>query len=157
MAQEIERKFLIVSDAWKQQVSRRDSYRQGYLSGGEKCSIRVRINNDKAFLNIKSATLGIQRIEYEYEIPFDDGMEMLQQFCAGAVIEKTRYFVPVRDHVWEVDVFDGANAGLVVAEIELGAVDEEFVRPEWLGEEVSDDPRYYNVCLVEHPYCDWDK
>jgi len=157
MAQEIERKFLILNDDWKQHVSHSDYYRQGYLSGGEKCSIRVRISNDKAFLNIKSATLGIQRTEFEYEIPLDEGMEMLQRFCSGAVIEKTRYFVPLQNHVWEIDVFDGANAGLVVAEIELDDVDEVFVRPDWLGEEVSDDPRYYNVCLVEHPYCDWEE
>jgi len=157
MAQEIERKFLILNDDWKQHVSHSDYYRQGYLSGSDKCSIRIRISNDKAFLNIKSATLGIQRTEFEYEIPLDEGMEMLQRFCSGAVIEKTRYFVPLQNHVWEIDVFDGANAGLVVAEIELDDVDEVFVRPDWLGEEVSDDPRYYNVCLVEHPYCDWEE
>ena len=157
MAQEIERKFLVINDDWKREVTRSEDYRQGYLSGTDRCSIRVRISNDKAFLNIKSATLGIQRTEYEYEIPPDDGMEMVQRFCMGAVIEKTRYFVPLQNHVWEIDVFDGANAGLVVAEIELDDVDEGFVRPEWLGDEVSDDPRYYNVCLVDHPYCDWEK
>ena len=107
MAQEIERKFLLVSDDWKQHISRSDYYRQGYLSGTEKCSIRVRIANDKAYLNIKSATLGIQRTEYEYEIPLVDANDMMERFCHGSVIEKTRYFVPYQDHLWEVDVFDG--------------------------------------------------
>jgi adenylate cyclase len=156
MAQEIERKFLLVSDDWKEHVSRSDFYRQGYLSGTEKCSIRVRTANDNAYLNIKSATLGIQRTEYEYEIPLVDANKMLNQFCHGAVIEKTRYFVPYKDHLWEVDVFEGLNQGLVVAEIELDSVEEKFAIPEWIGAEVSDDLRYYNVCLVDHPFCDWE-
>jgi len=157
MAQEIERKFLIANDDWKQQVSRSDYYRQGYLSGTEKSSIRVRIANDKAYLNIKSATLGIQRTEYDYEIPLVDANEMVENLCPGYIIEKTRYFVPHQGHLWEIDVFDGPNNGLIVAEIELDHEDETFERPDWLGKEVSDDPRYYNSCLVDHPYCDWEK
>lgn len=159
MATEIERKFLVINDGWREKVSRQDTYRQGYLHrfdiNEDKCSMRVRVANDKAFLNIKSATLGIQRTEYDYAIPIADANEMLDHFCCGSVIEKTRYFVTQNQHTWEIDVFDGDNAGLIVAEIELASADEDFARPDWLGEEVSDDPRYYNVCLVEHPYKAW--
>lgn len=157
MASEIERKFLVTGDAWKEQVSRQADYRQGYLSGTDKSSVRVRVSDSHAWLNIKSATLGVQRTEYDYEIPLADALEMLENFCAGAVIEKTRYYVPHQGHTWEVDVFAGANAGLVVAEIELDDENEAFVRPDWAGEEVSHDPRYYNVCLVSHPYSEWNE
>jgi len=157
MAYEIERKFLVVNDDWRSQVSKSAYYRQAYLAGNDKSSIRVRVADDQAWLNIKSATLGIQRTEYEYEIPVADADDMIENLCQGAVIEKWRYFVPYAGHVWEVDVFEGGNQGLVVAEIELDDVAETFARPDWTGGEVSDDPRYYNVCLVEHPYCDWDK
>jgi len=157
MAREIERKFLVKNDSWKQQVQRSDYYHQGYLSGTDKSSIRVRIANEKAYLNIKSATLGIQRTEYEYEIPVADGREMIEHLCQGTIIEKTRYFVPDNGHLWEIDVFEGPNKGLVVAEIELDHEDEVFKKLDWLGDEVSDDPRYYNSCLVSHPYCDWEK
>ena len=155
MAQEIERKFLIANDEWRNQVTRQEIYRQGYLSGTGECSIRVRVSDRHACLNIKSATLGIQRTEYEYPIPVGDAEEMLAAFCVEAVIAKTRYFVEYQDHVWEIDVFEGDNEGLVVAEIELAHENEHFARPSWLGREVSDDPRYYNVCLVEHPYKHW--
>ena len=155
MAQEIERKFLINSDAWRADVSRTEKYRQGYLSDSPECSIRVRISDDHAYLNIKSATLGVQRTEYEYQVPLQDGEEMLASFCRKPVIVKTRYFVEYEDHVWEVNVFEGDNEGLIVAEIELDDEHEQFARPPWLGKEVSDDPRYYNVCLVEHPYKQW--
>ena len=115
----------------------------------------MRVADGQAWLNIKSATLGIQRTEYEYEIPLSDADEMIANLCHGAAIEKWRHFVPYAGHVWEIDVFEGANQGLVVAEIELDDVAEVFEKPPWLGAEVSDDPRYYNVCLVDHPYCDW--
>jgi len=155
MAQEIERKFLLHSDQWQETIKKQDYYRQGYLNKAEQCSIRVRIANDKAYLNIKSATLGIQRSEYEYEIPMSDANEILNSFSLGPIIEKTRYFVDIGKHTWEIDVFEGDNKGLVVAEIELEHENEAFERPSWLGDEVSDDPRYYNVCLVTHPYKDW--
>lgn len=155
MALEIERKFLLCDDSWRQSVERQEYYQQGYLSGTERCSIRIRVTNDRAFLNIKSATLGIQRTEYDYPIPLNDARQMLEQFCQGAMIEKTRYFVHYGRHVWEIDVFEGDNQGLVVAEVELTDVDEAFDKPPWIGEEVSDDPRYYNVCLVRHPYSQW--
>lgn len=160
MAIEIERKFLITSDAWRSEADAGARYRQGYLTRviGEtdvKASVRVRTAGEKAFLNIKSAELGIRRLEYEYAIPLAEAEEMLESLCLGRLVEKTRYHVPVGRHVWEIDVFEGENAGLVVAEIELGAEDEAFEMPDWAGEEVSDDPRYYNVYLADHPYPTW--
>ena len=157
MAHEIERKFLVINDDWKAQIRNSAYYRQGYLAGNDRSSIRVRIGDDRAWLNIKSATLGIRRTEYEYAIPLGDAEEMLASLCQGAVIEKWRHFVPYAGHLWEIDVFEGDNQGLVVAEIELDDEQQAFAKPTWLGDEVSDDPRYYNVCLVEHPYCDWDE
>lgn len=155
MGIEIERKFLVKGDGWRSQSFRNVYYRQGYLNDAKSCSIRVRIAEDKAYLNIKSAILGIFRHEYEYEIPLAEANEMLDSFSLGAVIAKRRFFVEYAGHTWEVDVFDGDNDGLIVAEIELSAEDEAFDIPNWVGDEVSDDPRYYNVCLVKHPYKDW--
>lgn len=156
MAIEIERKFLLVNDAWRASVRSQSYYKQGYLAnidGG--ASVRARIAGNKANLNIKSMTLGVSRHEYEYAIPLADAEHMLDELCVGPVIVKTRYFVDFKGHTWEIDVFEGDNAGLIVAEIELTSEDEVFERPTWLGEEVSDDPRYYNVRLAQHPYKDW--
>ncbi|WP_455216663.1 CYTH domain-containing protein [Kaarinaea lacus] len=155
MATEIERKFLLRDDSWRKEVNQGDRIRQGYLAGSEKSSIRVRISGNKANINIKSATLGMTRQEYEYDIPLPEANEILDTLCEGPLIEKTRYHVQHGDHLWEVDEFYGDNQGLVVAEIELNNLDEHFERPDWLGEEVSDDTRYYNVCLVKHPFKDW--
>ena len=157
MAREIERKFLVVNNLWRNHIDGSDYFHQGYLATTGKCSIRIRVSDDKGFLNMKSATLDIQRTEYEYEIPRQEAEEMLDTFCEGPLIEKTRYYVRHHEHLWEIDEFDGANAGLVVAEIELDDIAETFTRPDWIGPEVSDDPRYYNVCLVKHPYNEWDK
>jgi adenylate cyclase len=155
VAKEIERKFLVTGEGWRENTQRAVRYRQGYLNDAKDCSIRVRVGAGKAFLNIKSATLGVQRHEYEYPIPFDDANEMLDRFCQGALVDKTRHYVQHEGYTWEVDVFEGDNAGLVVAEIELQDEAERFPLPSWVGAEVSDDPRYYNVCLVKHPYKDW--
>lgn len=155
MAIEIERKFLLVHDGWRAAVSGSQRIRQGYLAGSATASVRVRISGDSANINIKSATLGIHRQEFEYPIPVADAAALLDSLAEGPLIEKTRYHVSHAGHIWEIDEFDGDNAGLVVAEIELSAVDEAFARPDWLGEEVSADPRYYNVALVRHPYKDW--
>ena len=157
MAHEIERKFLVINDRWRDQISSSDYFRQGYLSTTEKCSIRVRVSDNKGHLNLKSATLDIQRTEYEYEIPRHEAEEMLELFCEDSQIKKTRYYVRYDKHLWEIDVFDGANAGLIVAEIELDDINESFTKPDWVGQEVSDDPRYYNVCLAKHPFIEWDK
>lgn len=160
MAIEIERKFLVLNEDWRAAADGGTVYRQGYLSrvtgtDAVRSSVRVRSDGERAFLNIKSATLGIRRQEYEYPIPAADAAALLADLCVGAVVEKTRYRVRAGRHVWEIDVFAGANAGLVVAEIELSREDEVFERPDWLGAEVSDDPRYYNVCLAERPYSSW--
>ena len=136
-------------------MSKSSYYRQGYMGTDDKASIRVRLEDDKALLNIKSATLGIQRQEYEYAIPVADAHEMLDTLCHKPLIEKTRHFVNHAGKTWAVDVFEGDNAGLVVAEIELENEDERFDLPAWAGEDVSHDTRYYNVCLVKHPYKDW--
>lgn len=155
MAIEIERKFLLQNDTWKSVARPGVRYRQGYLCDSGPASVRVRIGGQQAYLNIKSATLGVQRSEYEYEIAMEEAEELLAQLARKPLVEKTRYCVAHAQHIWEIDVFEGDNAGLVVAEIELRSADESFERPPWLGAEVSDDPRYYNVCLVEHPYKDW--
>ncbi len=155
MATEIERKFLLKNNSWQDQADQGTAYCQGYMTGGNKASVRVRIQGERAFLNIKSATIGIRRQEYEYEIPLPEAKEMLETLCDKPLIEKVRYHVMVAGHEWEIDVFSGDNAGLVVAEIELADEAENFVKPDWLGKEVSDDVRYYNVNLIKHPYKDW--
>lgn len=155
MGIEIERKFLLRNDEWRAGADAGTVMRQGYFSGPQRASIRVRIEGDSANLNIKSAELGIRRLEFEYPVPLNEGLQMLNELCEKPLIEKTRYHVGHAGFVWEVDVFEGDNAGLVVAEIELPGEDTAFKKPTWLGDEVSDDPRYYNVSLVTHPYCDW--
>jgi len=155
MALEIERKFLLTNDAWKERVSRTVRIRQGYLNQARECSVRVRSADGRGWLNVKSVTIGPQRREYEYEIPFADAEEMLDSLCQRPLIEKVRHFVPQGHHVWEIDVFEGDNEGLVVAEIELNHAEEIFDRPPWIGREVTDDPRYYNTCLVRNPFKNW--
>lgn len=156
MAVEIERKFLVTGNAWRAAVSRSERMVQGYLAGppAARCSVRVRIAGTAAFLNIKSATAGVQRDEYEYAIPLEDARRLLATL-AGDVVEKTRHYVEVDDHEFEVDEFAGDNAGLVVAELELDRVDAPFPRPAWLGREVSSLVRYYNLNLAAHPYSRW--
>lgn len=155
MATEIERKFIVIGDDWRRQVVRQESLRQGYLNAADTCSVRVRIQGDAAFLNIKEAVTGRERLEFDYAIPVDEATEMLDRLATGPLIEKTRYVVREGEDLWEVDVFHGDNAGLVVAEIELGDVNDGFGRPGWLGREVTDFERYYNVSLVRHPFREW--
>ncbi|MGB4498587.1 MAG: CYTH domain-containing protein [Methylococcaceae bacterium] len=155
MAIEIECKFLLANEKWRENVSNSVIYKQGYLSSQPTNSIRVRISDKQAWLNIKSATIGTQRAEYEYEIPLSDAQEILMNLCLKPVIEKTRHFVTHENHLWEIDEFDGENAGLIVAEIELNSVDEIFEKPEWIGEEVTQDIRYYNNNLAREPYSQW--
>ncbi len=155
MAIEIEKKFLVTNDAWRSHSYKEKSYIQGYFATDPSCSIRVRLSNDQADLNIKSATLGITRTEYEYPVPVEEAREMLEHLCVRPLIEKTRHYVRIDQHLWEIDVFAGDNEGLIIAEIELKSPDESFAKPDWIGEEVSDDPRYYNVCLVSYPYKEW--
>lgn len=155
MATEIERKFLLKNNSWQVNADQGTRYSQGYLVSSQHASIRVRIEGERAFINIKSATIDITRQEFEYEIPLNDATEMLETLCEKPLISKTRYHIHYGEHLWEIDVFAGDNQGLVVAEIELKDKDETFAKPGWLGEEVSDDIRYYNVNLVKHPYKDW--
>ncbi len=159
MGTEIERKFLIKDDEWKVHVTKTHVIRQGYLQSGldasQKSSVRVRISNKLANINIKSAELSISRQEFEYKIPMQDAEQLLETLCSGAIIEKTRYEVPYGAHLWEVDVFDGENKGLQIAEIELGEVNEPFEKPGWLGQEVSQEERYYNNYLMQNPYYKW--
>ncbi|MEA3410561.1 MAG: CYTH domain-containing protein [Pseudomonadota bacterium] len=155
MPEEIEHKFLVRDGSWKAAVTRRVEYRQGYLANNDNCSVRVRVSDSRAHLNIKSARLGVQRLEFEYEIPLDEAHALLDELCAKPLVEKVRHFVPHAGKLWEVDEFRGENAGLVVAEVELESVGEAFERPDWVTEDVSDDPRYYNVNLVKAPYSTW--
>ena len=156
MATEIERKFLVVGEAWRAAVSKSKRMAQGYLAGppSARCSVRIRIVGAAAHLNIKSISLGIARDEYEYAIPRDDADRMLETL-AGARAEKIRHHVDVDGDLFEIDEFLGDNAGLVVAEIELDRTDAVFARPDWLGREVSSIARYYNLNLATHPYSAW--
>jgi len=154
MAQEIERKFLLAGDGWRG-LATGIAYRQGYLCTGEGRTVRIRIAGDRGFLTVKGPTTGASRSEYEYEIPLADAREMLDTLCPQPQIEKKRYTVPYRGFVWEIDEFFGANQGLVVAEIELDQEDQSFEQPEWIGTEVTGDPRYYNAALCITPYSAW--
>lgn len=155
MATEIERKFLVISDTWRLQVQRSEQFRQGYLSNNPTASVRIRIENDQANLNIKGMTIGVTRPEYEYAIPLQDAQELLSTLCLPPLIEKTRHYIDYAGKVWEVDEFHGDNQGLVVAEVELNEANEAFELPDWAGKEVSHEPRYYNVRLTQYPYRQW--
>ena len=153
MGLEIERKFRVTGDEWRKGEGA--LFRQGYLNSDPERTVRVRIEGERAVLTVKGITEGVRRLEFEYEIPVPDAAHLLDALCEKPLIEKRRYRVAVGNHTWEVDDFLGENAGLVVAEIELGTEDEPFEQPPWLGEEVSHDPRFYNVNLVSHPYAAW--
>ncbi len=155
MAVEIERKFLVKNDLWRERVLTSATLKQAYLSSSSNSTVRVRIADDRAYLTIKSKTVGISRTEFEYEIPVADAEEMLDLRVGGAVIEKTRYRVKCGEHIWDLDIFHGENDGLQVAEVELGSEMEEFQLPEWVAEEVSGDNRYANSSLVDNPFSNW--
>jgi len=155
MPLEIERKFLVENDAWRAGARRREYLAQGYLAGSERCSVRVRVGDGHAWLNLKGRVHGATRLEYEYEIPVDEANEMLEALCALGRVEKWRHWVPHGGHEWEVDEFLGENAGLVVAELELEDEAEPFARPPWLGPEVTHDLRYLNTNLARQPWRSW--
>jgi adenylate cyclase len=155
MALEIERKFLIRSEEWREKVTSRELLRQGYLSSGSQCSIRARVAGEQAWLNLKARRSGMTRLEFEYPIPVEDANQILNELARGPILEKYRHLIPAGDYVWEVDEFLGANAGLIVAEIELPSEGAQFERPSWLGEEVTEDERYYNFNLAQKPYTEW--
>ncbi len=156
MGQEIERKFLVRNDTWRRNATG-THYRQGYLCTEPERTVRVRIAGDRGTLTIKGKTVGATRAEFEYDIPGKEAEQLLDTLCQRPLIEKVRYVLRDGSHTWEIDVFEGDNAGLVVAEIELQREDEAFERPNWLGEEVTDDPRYFNANLVQNPYDRWPK
>jgi len=155
MSVEIERKFLVEGDTWRSQVASESHIMQGYLASSPEVTVRVRVKGNQAFLTIKGESRGVARSEYEYPIPVVDAEEMLRDLAVLPPIDKVRHRIPLGGHVWELDVFAGENAGLVMAEIELSSEDEDFDLPDWAGQEVSDDQRYFNVNLAKNPYRRW--
>ncbi|HZR35739.1 MAG TPA: CYTH domain-containing protein [Nevskia sp.] len=155
MALEIERKYLVTGDDWRREVSHSIPMRHGYLTElGSRASVRVRVEGTVGKLNVKAAVVGAARAEYEYEIPAAEAEEILATLCSGLIL-KTRHYVERDGLTWEIDVFEGDNAGLVVAEVELEAVDQAFPRPSWLGRELTAEQRYYNHALAKRPYSQW--
>ena len=162
MAIEIERKFLVTGDGWRTAAHDVIPMAQGYINdmgaldrGDQKASVRVRIEGDGAALNLKSRTLGRSRQEFDYPIPVADARDLLA-LCVGGIVEKRRHLVNHDGLLWEVDEFLGDNAGLVVAEVELDDADQEVTLPDWAGEDVTDQARYYNVALAAPPYTRWN-
>ena len=153
MGKEIERKFLVRSDEWRS-LAEPTRYRQGYLSSVKERVVRVRTIGDQGFLTIKGITQDVSRLEFEYDVPLDDAVSMLE-LCEKPIIEKDRSKILLGGLVWEVDEFFGDNAGLIVAEVELEDADQAFGKPAWVGEEVSGDPRYFNSNLIQNPYTSW--
>ena len=156
MAKEIERKYLVKLDAWKPQTEG-THFKQGYLNAQKERVVRVRIEGTKAKLTIKGVTTGVTRSEFEYSIPVEDAALLLDNLCEQPLIDKHRHKELHHGKTWEIDVFHGENQGLVVAEIELSSEDEKIVLPDWVGEEVSSDPRYFNSNLLKHPFKSWTK
>jgi len=154
MGVEIERKFLVGGDAWRT-LGQATLLRQGYLSTDAARTVRVRIDGEQAFLTIKGKSVGASRGEWEYPIPVNEAAELLDGLCQQPLVEKVRRRIAIGPHTWEVDEFLGANAGLVVAEIELASEDEAFEKPDWLGREVTGDVRYFNSNLIRQPYSQW--
>ena len=154
MGVEIERKFLL--DETKMPTLKNGYIiKQGYIQTVDHTTVRIRIRDKEAFLTIKGKSQGAKRLEFEYPIPLNDAQEMLSNLCHTSLIEKTRYLIEHEGHTWEVDVFEGSNKGLIVAEIELENEDEAFSLPEWANKEVTHDERYFNANLVERPYTVW--
>lgn len=154
MGKEIEKKFLIKNDGWRE-GAKGTKYRQGYLSTVKERTVRVRTIDDRGFLTIKGVNVGAVRAEYEYEIPAKDADEMLTDLCEKPLIEKNRYKISYKNLVWEIDEFFGDNNGLIVAEVELADENQSIDLPSWIGEEVTGDPKYFNSSLIKHPYSKW--
>jgi adenylate cyclase len=156
MGLEIERKFLIKNDSWKNEIKKTVSIRQGYLNSEVERTVRIRIQGEQGVLTIKGKNQNVTRKEFEYQIPLDDALNLLSM-CEKPIIKKTRFLIPSNRSTWEIDVFDGENKGLVIAEIELTSEEESFDIPNWLGEEVSSESKYYNSSLITNPYGNWKK
>lgn len=153
---EIERKFLLKDDSWRPGAMG-ILYRQGYLCTDPERTVRVRLGGDTAILAIKGAGDGLARPEFEYPLPTDEARELLDHLCLQPLVEKVRYLVPFAGLTWEIDEFLGANAGLLLAEVELEQVEQTVPLPPWIGLEVTGDPRYYNAWLARHPFTTWPK
>ena len=158
MGVEVERKFLVCNDSWRKGVKERILFRQGYMRNENHATVRIRIAGGKAYLTLKAPRdeSGLERMEFEYVFPVSDADALLDAVCDRPLIEKYRNFLPAENGlVWEIDEFLGSNAGLTVAELELPEKDTPFDRPDWLGREVTGDPRYFNAMLTKHPFCQW--
>ncbi len=154
MGTEIERKFLVEGDGWRADATS-STFRQGYLSTVKERTVRVRVAGDRGTLTIKGITVDATRTEFEYEIPVGDAAVMLDELCERPLVEKTRHVVEWHGMTWEIDEFSGVNDGLVVAEVELEDVGQRFDLPDWIGAEVTDDPKYFNANLIARPYSTW--
>jgi adenylate cyclase len=154
MAREIERKFLVKGNSWRN-LAEGSLYRQGYIATHKGATVRVRIVGDRGYLTIKGPTVKYSRAEFEYPIPLEDAQEMLDTLCERPLIEKIRYKVEWAGLIWEIDEFDGVNKGLILAEVELSDEKQQIELPVWIGEEVSDNPKYFNSNLVKEPFSQW--
>jgi adenylate cyclase len=154
MAKEIERKFLVKADTWRN-LAQGSVYRQGYISTQKAATVRVRIADNQGYLTIKGPSIGYSRSEFEYVIPIADAQEMLDTLCDRPFIEKIRYKIAWGGLIWEVDEFEGANKGLILAEVELTDAQQQIELPDWIGKEVSADPKYFNSNLVKYPFSQW--
>lgn len=154
MGIEIEKKFLTKDGSWRE-LGEGKEYCQGYLSDAKGQTVRIRTIGQTAFLTVKGPSVAGKKLEFEYEIPHADAQIMLEDLCHRPLIHKTRYRIPHKGFIWEVDDFHGENDGLILAEIELESVDQRFELPPWIGMEVTNDPRYYNAALVRAPYREW--
>jgi CYTH domain-containing protein len=154
MAQEIERKFLTKSDAWRSQARGR-FYRQGYLSTAKERTVRIRTIKNEGYITVKGIAKGAARAEYEYEIAVTDANEMLDTLCEQPIIEKMRYEIEHNELIWVVDEFDGVNKGLILVEVELSDENQKIALPDWVGAEVTGDPNYFNSNLIRNPYLKW--
>ena len=153
MALEIERKFLVNENDWRN--GQGTMYRQGYLNSDENRNVRVRVINDRGYLTVKGISQGATRVEYEYEIPKAEAEAMLDNLCEKPLIIKKRYKIEFKGFVWEVDEFLGENQGLIIAELELESENQVFIKPEWIGKEVTGDPKYFNSNLIHRPFSMW--
>ena len=155
MGLEIEKKFLLKEDSWKKQIASSTYYRQGYISSEAGRAVRIRTMENKAYLTIKGKTIGAVRNEHEYQIPYEDAIEMLDYLCEKPIIEKTRHKIMHKNLLWEIDEFEAENKGLIIAEVELEDEYQQIDLPPWIGEEVTTQEKYYNANLIKNPFSTW--
>ena len=155
MPKEIERKYLLVDNSWKNFTVGRSAFRQGYIAKSNDCLVRIRISDKEAWITVKGKQVGFTRPEFEYQIPISDAEELLKEFSSENQIVKTRFFLEYQENKWIVDVFEGGNSGLIIAEIELESEMSDFALPPWIGKDVTTDFRYTNSNLAEHPFAEW--